>query len=100
MRVEVLCSRTNPHPDPLPFTKGEGTPRTLTGHETESSSKPVSSPRSERGEDQGEGHSEHLRSSENMICRTEIQRLKHIGARRGAWCSRRSRPSILSGVRL
>src|SRR2546427_3270572 len=61
---QALLSRihaveTNPHPDPLPFTKGEGN---LRGHRvrvTEQESKTgaflLSSPRSERGEDQGEG---------------------------------------------
>src|SRR6266511_3850153 len=48
---------TNPHPDPLPFTKGEGNLRWHRVRVTEQGSKTgaPSSPRSERGEDQGEG---------------------------------------------
>jgi len=49
----------NPHPDPLPFRKGEGNHRRHRVRRTEQGSEKgaclLSSPRSERGEDQGEG---------------------------------------------
>ena len=49
----------NPHPDPLPFTKGEGNLRWhrvgVTEQGSETGAFQLSSPRSERGEDQGEG---------------------------------------------
>ncbi len=50
---------TNPHADPLPFTKGAGNIRwhdvQVTEQGSEKGAFQLSSPRSERGEDQGEG---------------------------------------------
>src|SRR5437773_4823509 len=55
----IYAVETNPHPDPLPFTKGEGNLRWHRIRVTEQGSKTgafqLSSPRSERGEEQGEG---------------------------------------------
>ena len=55
----IHAVETNPHPDPLPFRKGEGNLLWHRVRVTEQGSKTrafeLSSPRSERGEDQGEG---------------------------------------------
>src|SRR6266699_828345 len=54
----IHAVETNPHPDLLPFTKGEGIVRWPRVRVTEQGSEKgacwISSPRSERGEDQGE----------------------------------------------
>src|SRR6266536_1038508 len=53
----IFAVETNPHPDPLPFAKGEGNLRWHRVRVTEQGSEKCapSSPRSERGEDQDEG---------------------------------------------
>src|SRR5216117_943617 len=55
----IHAVETNPHPDPLPFTKGEGNLRwhrvRVIEQEPKTGAFQLSSPSSERGEDQGEG---------------------------------------------
>src|SRR5438046_7435334 len=57
--IRIHAVETNPHPDPLPFAKGEGNLRwhhvRVTEQGSETGAFQLSSPRSERGEEQGEG---------------------------------------------
>ena len=90
---------TNPHPDPLPFPRGEGNLRWHRGRVTEQGSETrafsLSSPRSERGEDQGEGrfrlHTYDLGVTKaEFPMRREVRTVKRPDRRRVAQAERRS----------
>src|SRR6266516_1469799 len=70
----IHAVETNPHPDPLPYTKGEGNLRwhrvRVTQQGSETGAFQLSSPRSERGEDQGEGRFRlHTYGLTALVCR-------------------------------